>query len=132
MDKKVYCNILTPEKVVYEGYADYVVVPAYDGEMGFLYNHAPLISELGIGEIRIKDNDEIECIAVHGGFVEVRNNEMTILAEDAYKKEDIDIILTEKKLDILLKTSKSRIYEERIKMDDEIKKLRINLKLAAR
>ena len=132
MDRKISCNILTPEKIVYEGSADYIVVPAYDGEMGFLYNHAPLISELGIGEIRLKNDEQIEFIAIQGGFVEIRNNEMTVLAEDAYKKEDIDIKLTEKKLETLLNSEKSKVYEERLKMEDEIKKLRLILKLAAR
>ena len=132
MDKKISCNILTPEKIVFEGSADYIVVPAYDGEMGFLYNHAPLISELGIGEIRLKNDEQIEFIAIQGGFVEIRNNEMTVLAEDAYKKEDIDIKLTEKKLETLLNSEKSKVYEERLKMEDEIKKLRLILKLAAR
>ena len=132
MDKKIYCNILTPEKVVYQGNADYIVVPAYDGEMGFMHNHAPLISELGIGEIRLTENDQTEFIAVHGGFVEIINNEMTVLAEDAYKKDDIDIKATEKKLAALLNSVKSRIFQERIKMDDDITKLRLNLKLAAR
>jgi F-type H+-transporting ATPase subunit epsilon len=126
MDKKIYCNILTPEKVVYEGDADYIVVPAFDGEMGFLYNHAPLISELGVGEVRLKDNDQTEFIAIHGGFVEIKNNEMTVLAEDAYKKSDIDIKSTEKKLETLLDSPKSKTR------DDDIRKLRLNLKLAAR
>ncbi len=132
MDRKINCNVLTPEKIVFEGSADYIVVPAFDGEMGFLYNHAPLVAELGIGEVRLKNDDQVEYIAIHGGFIEIRNNEMTVLAEDAYKKEDIDIKLTEKKLEALLSAEKSKIYEERLKADDEVRKLRLNLKLAAR
>jgi F-type H+-transporting ATPase subunit epsilon len=132
MDRKIHYSIITPERIVYEGSADYIVVPAYDGEMGFLFNHAPLISELGIGEARFKDDDQVEFVAIHGGFVEITNNEITVLAEDAYKKEDIDIRLTEKKLEALLAAEKSKIYEERLRMEDEVRKLRLNLKLAAR
>lgn len=132
MDKKISCSILTPEKIVFEGQVDYIIVPAYDGEMGFLYNHAPLIAELGIGEARLKTAGKEEFVAVHGGFVEIRNNEMAILAEAAYRKNEIDVEATQKKLDEYLKDVTHRPYDEKFKWDNEIKKLRVNLKLAAR
>jgi F-type H+-transporting ATPase subunit epsilon len=60
MNRKINCSILTPERTLYEGDVDMAVVQAHDGEMGFLGGHAPLISELGIGEIRLKNANSTE------------------------------------------------------------------------
>ena len=77
MDKKITCNIQTPDKVVYDGQVESIILPAFDGAMGFLVNHTPLISELGIGEVQLKEGNNVEYIAVHGGFVEIRDNYMS-------------------------------------------------------
>ncbi len=79
MKNKIKCSILTPDRVVYEEEVDYIVVPAYDGEMGFLHNHTPLVSELIIGEVKLHTGQGIEYIAIHGGFAELRDNDLVIL-----------------------------------------------------
>jgi len=72
MSMKLQCTILTPDRILYEGDVHFAVVQAYDGEAGFLYNHAPLVSELGIGEVRLRTGELTEFFTVEGGFVEIR------------------------------------------------------------
>ncbi len=84
-------NILTPERKVLEAQADSVVVPAANGELGILDHHAPLVAELAPGEIRLRKGNEITHFAVSGGYVEVQNNQVTVLAETAEMAHEIDI-----------------------------------------
>ncbi len=58
--KKIHCSILTMEKKIYEGEVDSAVVSTYDGQTGFLCNHAPYLAELGIGEVKVKDGGKTE------------------------------------------------------------------------
>ncbi len=75
-------EIIKPEKNVYKGEVTSVVVPALDGKLGILNNHAPLITTLKEGVIVVKANDGSELeFEVKGGTVEMLNNKLTILAE---------------------------------------------------
>jgi len=84
-------DILTPEKNVLHTQADSVVVPAADGEMGFLADHAPLVAQLQPGEIRLRTGNDTQFFAVSGGFVEVQNNHVVVMAETAEMAHEIDI-----------------------------------------
>lgn len=77
-------EILTPEKKIFEGETDSVQLPGSDGLFQILNNHAPLISSLKEGKIKIsqKENKNI-IVTVKGGFVEVLKNKVTVLAEGA-------------------------------------------------
>ena len=79
------CALTTPERLVYEGEADSVVVPAEEGELGILTGHAALVGTLGVGELRIKaaGGEPAETFFVSGGFVQVVGNRVTVLASDA-------------------------------------------------
>lgn len=90
MDRTIKCSILIPEKTLYEGEVNFAVVQAHDGEMGFLYNHSPLISELGVGEVRFSDKDSTHHVIVEGGIVQMRENNLIVLAENAYNKDEMD------------------------------------------
>ncbi len=75
-------EIITPESTLFEGDGTYVFLPGSDGSLGVLNNHAPLISSLKKGVVRVKDNSGKEHrFEVKGGTVEVFNNKVTILAE---------------------------------------------------
>ncbi len=75
-------EIITPDKTLFEGTASLVQLPGIDGSFEILNNHAPLISVLGKGKIKIKDgNKEPEYFEVNGGVVEVLQNKILILAE---------------------------------------------------
>ena len=86
----IKCTITTPEKLVYEGDAKLVVVPAVDGELGVLPGHAPLMALLGIGELRIQADNSTERFFVCGGFVQVIHNKVMVLATEADKSNEID------------------------------------------
>ena len=82
--------VVTPERSVLATEADFVVVPAHDGELGILKNHAPLLAQLQPGEIRITRGSDVEAIAVSGGFVEVRANRVSLFTETAEMAQEID------------------------------------------
>ena len=83
-------DILTPDRRVLQAQADSVVVPAADGELGILAGHAPLVAQLQPGEIRMRSGDDTQIFAVSGGFVEVQNNHVVVLAETAEMAHEID------------------------------------------
>ncbi|MBX2972804.1 MAG: ATP synthase F1 subunit epsilon [Flavobacteriales bacterium] len=74
-------EIITPDKELFKGEASYVGVPGVDGSMGFLNNHAPLITVLRAGEVQVKTDSGVKAFAVKGGVVEVSNNTVIVLAE---------------------------------------------------
>ena len=73
-------QIITPDKTLYDGKADMVVVPGTDGLIGILNDHAPLVSALSNGSVKVKLDDEEKLFEVDGGVVEVLNNNVVILA----------------------------------------------------
>jgi F-type H+-transporting ATPase subunit epsilon len=84
--------LVSPERILFSGQADMVVCRTTDGEIAFLTGHAPLVGALGIGTVRIKqvDGEEVRA-AVHGGFVEVRDNRVSILSDVAELPDQIDL-----------------------------------------
>lgn len=84
-------NIVTPDGTVFEGDRDMVSVRAQSGELGILPGHIPLVAPLSIDAVRLKKGTETELVAVSGGFIEVRPDKVTILAEAAELPSDIDV-----------------------------------------
>jgi F-type H+-transporting ATPase subunit epsilon len=88
----VLVEVVTPERVVYSGDARIVVAKGVEGDLGILPNHLPLVTPLKIAPVQIKKVDgSEEFIAVSGGFLEVRKEKITILAQSAELPEDIDV-----------------------------------------
>lgn len=83
-------EIVSEDRMVYEGQADIVVVPGVSGEMGILPNHAPLISTLGFGILKVRLANEEEFFTVSGGIVEVQPDVVTVLASAAENVNEID------------------------------------------
>ena len=75
--------VLSPERTVYEGAADSVIAPAYNGSLGILRGHAPLMALLGEGTLRIRSGGKDLSYQVAGGFLQVADNEVTVLSERA-------------------------------------------------
>ncbi len=75
--------VISPEKTVYDDRADMVVAPAWDGEVGILRGHAPLMALLGSGEIRVSRGGSTQKFHVEGGFLQVADNVVTVLSEKA-------------------------------------------------
>ena len=83
-------EIITAERVVYSEDVDTLVAPGIEGELGILPHHAPLMTSLQPGEIRVRAGNEETSMAVSGGFVEVMDNKVIILADSAERADEID------------------------------------------
>ncbi len=79
--RKLKIAVISPTAVGFEGTGESVVVPAYDGLMGILYGHAPMMTLLGTGDVTVRDGSMVHRIAVSGGFLQVVDNEVSVLAE---------------------------------------------------
>ena len=83
-------EIVTPERAVLTDDVDMVIAPASEGYVGILPHHAPLLTTLGPGELRIKKGGVETSLAVFGGFMDVRPDRVVVLTEAAEHAEDID------------------------------------------
>ncbi|HEY1985384.1 MAG TPA: ATP synthase F1 subunit epsilon [Terracidiphilus sp.] len=93
-------RLVTPERILFDHPADAVELPAKNGYMEVLYGHAPLLSELGAGDVRMHGGPEGEQVYnVSWGFVEVLPDRVTILANDALKPEEINVDRANQQLD---------------------------------
>jgi F-type H+-transporting ATPase subunit epsilon len=81
--------VVTPERALFDQRADFVSIPMYDGELGVLPERAALIGRLGFGELRVKKGTATTYLYVDGGFVQVRNNVVSVLTARALKPEEI-------------------------------------------
>jgi F-type H+-transporting ATPase subunit epsilon len=88
-------EIVTPERQIVKELATEIQIPGRNGYLGILPGHAPLITELGIGEISYTSNGESTRLSVGWGFAEVLPDKVTILAETAERAEDINIACAE-------------------------------------
>jgi F-type H+-transporting ATPase subunit epsilon len=89
--KELECVVVTPERALLEESADFIAVTLYDGELGVLPGRAPLIGRLGFGELRLRKDNVVHRFYVDGGFVQVRDDVVTVLTPRAQKAEDIDM-----------------------------------------
>ena len=87
----ILLEIVTPERLAYSDDVDAVVLPGSEGEMGVLPHHAPLVSTLGVGELRIRKGGTEESFAIVGGFVQVRPDRVVVMAETADMASEIDL-----------------------------------------
>ena len=90
MAETIQLEIVTPERLVVNDTAEYIEIPGKTGYLGVLPGHAPLITELAVGEISYSNAGKTKRLAVAWGFAEVLQNKVTILAETAEKAEEID------------------------------------------
>ncbi len=87
----LHLEIVTAEKMVYQDDVDMVIAPAWDGEVGILPHHAALLTILQVGELRVKKGGSEQSLVIAGGFMEVSNGRVTVLADAAEHAEDIDV-----------------------------------------
>ncbi|PSL45773.1 ATP synthase F1 subcomplex epsilon subunit [Salsuginibacillus halophilus] len=84
-------DVVTPDGHVYNGDVNMVSARAQSGELGILPRHIPMVAPLSVGSVRLKDGSNVKLVAVSGGFIEVRSDRVTILAEAAEMPSDIDV-----------------------------------------
>ena len=76
-------SVISPEKVLFEGTVDRLVAPAFDGEVGILTHHAPMMTLLGKGELRLGENGSAGRFTIAGGFLQVLNDTVRVVTERA-------------------------------------------------
>jgi F-type H+-transporting ATPase subunit epsilon len=93
LPESIHLIVVTPERQLLQETVVEVIIPGLDGEMGILPGHAPLITELGIGELRYRKaaNNEAISLAILRGFAEVLPDRVTVLAETAERAPEIDL-----------------------------------------
>jgi F-type H+-transporting ATPase subunit epsilon len=95
MADKLQLRVVTPERPVFKDEVEFVVVPAHDGEVGILPGHARFLASLGLGELRITRAGTALRFFLEGGFVQVRENHVTVLCENAVQLESLDVAAAE-------------------------------------
>jgi F-type H+-transporting ATPase subunit epsilon len=89
--RQLFCRIITPEETIFDSEASLVVARIADGEIGILVDHAPLVSTVEFGEVRITEGDEKHIFATSDGFFKVSENLVQILVEEAVPAGEIDV-----------------------------------------
>ena len=91
-DKPFHIEIVTPRKVIFNGEVNSFSAPGIEGGFQVLFSHAPFLSTIGIGEVRVTTKENIELkFSTSGGFVEVKNNKVVMLAETIENLNEIDL-----------------------------------------
>lgn len=88
---RLYLKVVTPDKLFFEGEIDMLVARTIEGDVGILLNHSPLVTILDIGRLVIKDGDERKVAACAGGYIDVRNNYITVVSDACEWEDEIDI-----------------------------------------
>jgi F-type H+-transporting ATPase subunit epsilon len=115
-DKTLHVEIVTPKRVVFKGEVTSFSAPGVVGGFQVLFNHAPLLSSLKIGEVKITDVSGAEIhYAISGGFVEIRENKVLLLAETAERVDEIDTDRAKASCD----RAQKRIAEKKQEIDIE-------------
>ena len=89
--RQLFCRIITPERPIFDDEADLVIVRIADGEIGVLVDHAPTVSTVEIGDVRIRQGEEWSIYATSDGFFKVSENLVQVLVEEAIPVEEIDV-----------------------------------------
>jgi F-type H+-transporting ATPase subunit epsilon len=89
--RKLTVSVISPVSVGYTGEGDSVIVPAYDGKMGILVGHAPMMVLLGTGDVVVKDGAEEHRVHVSGGFMQIIDDEVSVLAEVVSESGERDL-----------------------------------------
>jgi len=101
-------TVVTPERLVFDGFADHVVLPTHDGYIGFLPGHYPLLGIVGTGELKYIRGKDVRFMSVSGGVFEINNNHIRVLADVAESAEHIDIARAQRAFDRAKMALKSR------------------------
>lgn len=127
-------EIVTPLKVAYKDEVKMIIARTVDGDIGVLSGHAPLVTELAVGEMVIKKEESEQRYFISGGFLEISKEKVVILADKAMKAEDINIEEEKRKREIMeAKAAKRSEDKEIVLMQKELQevltKIRIGEKL---
>ncbi|HSF80027.1 MAG TPA: ATP synthase F1 subunit epsilon [Anaerolineales bacterium] len=131
----IRCEIVSQDRMVYQGDADIVVVPGVDGEMGILPNHAPLLSTLKFGILKVRIQGEEQVFTISGGVVEVQPEIITVLADAAENVAEIDVARAEearKRAEEFLKSGPPPDTDSYLAMEAALRRSSLRLEAARR
>ncbi len=124
-------EIITPEKVVLKDEVDEIIVPTVTGEIAILSNHTQLLTKINPGELVIKKNGKSQSFAILGGFLEVINNHISVLADYAIRAEDIEIAKVQEAQERARQKMKQKDTEQNFRVAEaELRKSLLQLKVA--
>jgi len=124
-------SVVTPEATAFEQAASFVVVPLYDGELGIAVGHSPMIGRLGYGEVRVTADGATQRYYVDGGFVQVADNQITVLTNRAIAADALDA--TSAASDLEAARAKPANSPELLEIRDrEVARARAQLRMANR
>ncbi|MGB8698103.1 MAG: ATP synthase F1 subunit epsilon [Thermosynechococcaceae cyanobacterium] len=124
-------RVIAPDKTIWDAKAEEVILPSTTGQLGILSGHAPLLTALEAGVMRVREAKDWLAIALTGGFAEVENNEVTILVNGAERGDTIDRAEAQVAFDQaqtrLSQASQSEDRQERYQATQEFKRARARL-----
>ena len=131
----IRCEIVSQDRMVFDGDVDIVVAPGEGGEMGILPNHAPLLTTLKYGILKVRQHDEEIDFAIAGGIMEVQPHIVTILADAAENVQEIDVARAEaakQRVEDLLKEGPPPDMDSYLAMEAALKRSNLRLEAARR
>ena len=121
-------RVITPDKVVWDASADELILPSSTGQLGILTDHAPLLTALDIGVMRVKAETGWTSLVLMEGFAEVENNKVTILCNGAEEGGSIDLKTAQEELEkITLVVNEATTKKEKIEATIELRKAKARL-----
>jgi F-type H+-transporting ATPase subunit epsilon len=121
--RQLFCRVIEPERVLYDGEADLVVARIADGDIGVMVDHAPVVSTVEIGAVRITQDDQRYVFATSDGFFKVSENLVQILVEEAAPPDEIDVSEAESRVEEA-ENELSEIPEDDERMQSEVERRR--------
>lgn len=124
-------QVMTPNKVVLTREATELILPTTTGQIGILQNHTSLLSALDTGIIKVLYQNEWTYLAVFGGFVMVEENDVTVIVNDAFTKDEVDTTVIETEFDTACKALEAATTQkEKIESSVSLKRAKVKLELA--
>jgi F-type H+-transporting ATPase subunit epsilon len=131
--RQLFCRVITPEQIIFDDEVDLVITKIADGEIGVLVDHAPTVSTVEIGDVRIHQNDERHVFATSDGFFKVSENLVQILVEEAVPAAEIDVDEAENRVEAASKeVSEAEDAEDRREEAERRQRIGENLVRVAR
>ena len=125
-------RVITPDKVVWDASAEELILPSSTGQLGILTDHAPLLTALDIGVMRLKADGNWTSIVLMEGFAEVENNKVTILCNGAEEGSSIDQTSAQQELEkVTLLVDEAETKKEKIEATIELRKAKARLQAVA-
>lgn len=129
-------EIITPEKVVYKDEIEEIVLPTPQGQITILPNHVSLLTQVSAGEIIVKKNNKEYYLAITGGFLEVANNNVSILADYAVRSEEIEVtkaLEAQRRAEKIMKESSEKVSKKDFALAEaQFRRSLLELKVAGR